>query len=51
MNESEVSTEQVRREHLAAVKQWVQATYLVSVIIGAFVLMLILMAMLGSASG
>lgn len=47
-DETTVNEEQVRREHLARVNQPRHWAYLIGVLGGAFVLMVVLIAILGS---
>ena len=46
MNERQVDTEQVRREHLENVDQRVQWTYLIGVLGGSTLLMLLVLVLL-----
>ena len=51
MNEQMITEDQVRKEHLAEVNSAAHWAYLVAVLLGAFLLMLGLMAVLGAAGG
>ena len=46
-DETRVTPEQVEKEHLNEVKAALQATYLLGVIVGSFLLMVALIALLG----
>ena len=50
MSERDVTEDDVRKEHLAEVNQWVHWAYLVGVLASATVLMLAVMALLGASS-
>lgn len=50
-DETQVSAETVEREHLNEVKAGAQAAYLLSVIVGGFLLMVALIALLGATAG
>ena len=50
MSERDVTEAEVRREHLAEVKEWVQWAYLLAVPVGGTILMLALIALLAASS-
>ena len=50
-DETQIQQDDVEREHLNEVKAGRQAAYMLSVIIGAFLLMVALMALLGTTAG
>lgn len=50
-DETKVTAEVVEREHLNEVRSGLQATYLFGVLVGSFLLMVALIALLGATAG